>query len=371
MKRISILLLIFYTCSALAAWPQAQVQGKHKIIEFEAPGAGTGSGQGTEPITIDSAMNIVGYYIDSNGVYHGFLRHPHGHFTTVDDPNAGTGSGLGTLPNTIVYYSSGNWITGLYIDPNGVLHGFQRDPKGNFTDIDDPDAGTGAGQGTAGQIMNRAGEVGALYIDSNGVYHDVLLENGTFTNWDCLQAGTGPGQGTLNYPWMLNSKGEVTAECLDSNNVWHGSIRYPKGKIIDFDAPGWGSGYNEGTWPASINNRGWIVGGYVDSHGVGHGFVRDPKGRITQLNGSKGAQYTAAWSINSPAEIAGMYCDAQGNCQHGFVRAPDGKITRYVVPGACCGSVAGIWWVNMNDEGAISGKYSDSNGVYHGFLRLP
>jgi hypothetical protein len=27
--------------------------------------------------------------------------------------------------------------------------------------------------------------------------------------------------------------------------------------------------------------------------------------------------------------------------------------------------------VNMNDEGAIAGSYTDSNGVWHGFLRLP
>jgi hypothetical protein len=53
MKRISILLLVFFTCSVLAAWPQAQTQCKHKpkIITFDAPGAGTGPGQGTTPMS--------------------------------------------------------------------------------------------------------------------------------------------------------------------------------------------------------------------------------------------------------------------------------------------------------------------------------
>ena len=41
MKRISIMMLVICTCFALAAWPQA----KHKITEFNVPGAGTGSGQ--------------------------------------------------------------------------------------------------------------------------------------------------------------------------------------------------------------------------------------------------------------------------------------------------------------------------------------
>jgi len=74
MKRISILLLVFCTCFALAAWPQAQPQWwHHKIITFDAPGAGTGSGEGTIPWGIVIGGWIQGDYIDSNGVYHGFL----------------------------------------------------------------------------------------------------------------------------------------------------------------------------------------------------------------------------------------------------------------------------------------------------------
>jgi hypothetical protein len=315
----------------------------------------------------------VGYYMDSNGVYHGFLRdYKTGKFTTIDDPNAGTSSGLGTAANTIVYYRGGNWITGTYLDSNSAWHGFQRDPKGNFTDIDDPDAGTGVYQGTWGRVMNWAGEIGGVYVDSNGMLHDFLLDrNGNFTNWDCLQAGTGSGQGTNNYPWMLNAKGEVTGFCIDSNNAYHGVVRTPDGTITDFDAKDAGTGNGQGTIPSSINSEGWITGAYWDSNGAGHGFVRDPKGKIMELDARKDAQFTAAWSINSAGEIAGMYCDAQGNCQHGFVRARDGTITTYVVPGACCGSTAGIWAVNMNDKGAIAGNYTDSNGVWHGFLRLP
>ena len=369
MKRISILLLIFCTWFALAAWPQAQAPAKHKIIEFEAPGAGTGLNQGTQPWFIDSAMNIVGKYEDSSGVWHGFLRDPHGNFTTIDDPNAGTGSGQGTGADSIVNYSGGNWITGTYTDSNGVYHGYQLDPKGNFTEIDDPDAGTGAGQGTFSRIMNPAGEIAGSYADSNNVDHDFLLRNGNFTNWDCLQAGTGQFQGTYSWQWSLNSKGEATADCLDSNSVYHGSIRYPSGKIIDFDAPGAGTGTYQGTFPFSINSKGWISGFYNDSNGVMHGFVRDAKGKITEFD-VKGATDTDPISINAKGVIAGGYGDAKGNWQHGFVRAPDGTITTFYVPGAGKGAY-GLYVIVNNDEGAIAGSYQDSNGVYHGFLRLP
>jgi len=69
---------------------------KHKIITFDAPGAGKGSGQGTLPISINPAGKITGLTRDANLVRHGFLRDKHGKFTVFDDPNAGTSSGQGT-----------------------------------------------------------------------------------------------------------------------------------------------------------------------------------------------------------------------------------------------------------------------------------
>jgi hypothetical protein len=44
------------------------------ITTFDAPGAGTGSGQGTIPVFNSSADAITGFYVDANGVSHGFLR---------------------------------------------------------------------------------------------------------------------------------------------------------------------------------------------------------------------------------------------------------------------------------------------------------
>ncbi len=81
MKRISILLSVFFTCFALAAWPQARPQSENKIVTFDAPGAGTGSGQGTIPIGPNVWGAIVGFYFDTNSVPHGFLRSPT-NFTT-------------------------------------------------------------------------------------------------------------------------------------------------------------------------------------------------------------------------------------------------------------------------------------------------
>jgi hypothetical protein len=53
--------------------------GDGSITTFDVPGAGTGSGQGTNPVCNNPAGAITGYYIDGSGVFHGFLRTSHCH----------------------------------------------------------------------------------------------------------------------------------------------------------------------------------------------------------------------------------------------------------------------------------------------------
>jgi hypothetical protein len=43
------------------------------VTLLDAPGAGTGRGQGTIPVSINPGGQIAGYYLDANYVYHGFL----------------------------------------------------------------------------------------------------------------------------------------------------------------------------------------------------------------------------------------------------------------------------------------------------------
>jgi hypothetical protein len=66
---------------------------------------------------------IVGNYLDTSGVNHGFLRTTRGTFTTFDAPGAGTGPGQGTTPFS---NNASGAITGFEVDANGVFHGFLR-----------------------------------------------------------------------------------------------------------------------------------------------------------------------------------------------------------------------------------------------------
>ena len=73
---------------------------------FDAPGAGTGYGQGTPASGINPAGAITGWYLDASAVYHGFVRARDGTITTFD----AVGSN-GTLANGI---NAARAITGFY-----------------------------------------------------------------------------------------------------------------------------------------------------------------------------------------------------------------------------------------------------------------
>src|SRR5271169_4694540 len=107
MKRITILLLIVFTCFVLAAWPQTQGRWTDAII-FDAPGAGTGPYQGTTSFFNNPAGTITGYYVDANYVTHGFVRTADGDITSFDPPNS-----VSTTPQGI---NPAGAITGYYAD---------------------------------------------------------------------------------------------------------------------------------------------------------------------------------------------------------------------------------------------------------------
>ncbi len=101
------------------------------ITTFEAPGAGTGTFQGTGAFFdffgtlqgLNDSSAVTGTYLDANNVFHGFLRKPNGTFVTFDAPGADftPGDFNGTVPDSI---NELGVITGFYYDSNFVPHGF-------------------------------------------------------------------------------------------------------------------------------------------------------------------------------------------------------------------------------------------------------
>ena len=123
--------------------PSIACQGP-TIITFDAPGSGTGPGQGTIAFAINPAGTISGRYADAGGAIHAILRAPNGTITTFDAPGAGTGPRQGTRPFSI---NPAGVSAGYYNDASGVFHGFLRTLDGAITTFNIPGAGTGPGQG--------------------------------------------------------------------------------------------------------------------------------------------------------------------------------------------------------------------------------
>jgi len=97
------------------------------IITFDAPGSGTGPGQGTITFAINPAGTISGRYADAGTAIHGFVRTRDGAIITFDAPGAGTGPRQGTRPFSI---NPAGTSAGYYNDASGVFHGFLRTPDG-------------------------------------------------------------------------------------------------------------------------------------------------------------------------------------------------------------------------------------------------
>ena len=117
------------TPSELASTDDVQ-SAASTISSFEAPGAGTHAGHGTLATSINSTGTVAGYYLDSSGVYHGFVRAATGTFTSFGVTGTGTHAGQGTIPFAV---NSAGVITGYYLDSSGVYRGFVRAGNGAIT----------------------------------------------------------------------------------------------------------------------------------------------------------------------------------------------------------------------------------------------
>jgi hypothetical protein len=316
---------------------------------------------------------ITGTYLDSNDVYHGFVRSPGGRIRTFDAPGADTtaGSFNGTLPYAI---NDAGVITGFYVDANFVSHGFLRDPDGAFTTFDVP----GGSLNTLPVALNLEGSVVGSVLDQNSVWHGFVRgSDGSFTTIDGPGACSSTPFCTGTSASSINAFGEISGSYSDDNAVLHGLVRSPNGTLTTFDAPGAGTTSGQGTscvdCSAPLNQFGAIAGYYIDGSNVVHGFVRSPRGNITTFDAPAGASSLGfgcfsecPLGLNDSGEVTGVYADTN-YVYHGFLRSPRGKITTFDAPGASNGTFP----VNINDRGAIAGFYLDANNVYHAFLRLP
>jgi hypothetical protein len=204
-----------------------------KFSAFLAPGQCQGNGSvgcyGSELSNINLLGVSAGNFMDNtaNLVHHGLIRHADGSFTTYEAPGAGTGPGQGTgCPGCFDGLNQFGEIAGIYTDKKNVYHGYLRTSDGNFTSFNAPGAGKGAGQGTGCPSdcpisLNNKGALTGVYIDANNVYHVYLRSP------DGKIVTAEPAGSIYSQPAGINDLGTIAGYYADANGVYHGYLRIP------------------------------------------------------------------------------------------------------------------------------------------------
>lgn len=240
----------------------------------------------------------------------------------LNDPNAGTGPGQGTSPITPKDTGDDSnvlrntTVVGWYVDSGNSYHGFVY-RAGKFTTIDDPSAGTGSFQGTISYDMTSSGTFLGEYIDAAGVTHGFLDHSGHFTTVDNPGAGTASGQGTVLDG--VNASGLFVGTYTDSADVTHG-FTLKSGTYKVLNDPSAGSAAFQGTFTFEINRSGLIVGTYTDGANLNHGMTYK-NGVFATLDDPSGTMGTTAQGVNDAGRIVGDYHDST-NTDHGYIYTP-------------------------------------------------
>jgi hypothetical protein len=125
---------------------------------FTVPGSEV---NGASVSGLNDRDQISGYYVDSTGTPHGFIKDGT-NYTTLDVPGAMYTIG-GAINNEGV-------VTGLYVNPDNSHHGFIWS-KGQFTTVDANVPGT---IGTEWIGLNDNGDLAGIYFDTNELPHAVI-----------------------------------------------------------------------------------------------------------------------------------------------------------------------------------------------------
>ena len=306
---------------------------------------------------------------------------------TLDPPGAGTGpnQGTGCFGCTFGINQFGA-IAGTYLDSTNVFHGFLRTREGEIITFDAPgaDATPNAYNGTWAQNINDDGAITGVSYDAMGAAHGYLRSpDGRFTAFDV------PGAINGTWPIYLGGEGEVVGYSLDANLLFHAFLRRANGTFATFVGRGaCTSGTPAGCFGSEatyIDANGRIVGNFSDSSAnlVQHGLIRGQGGSVITFDapGAGTGLYQGTgcpgcnFGGNRWGAIAGTYTDSD-NVFHGFLRGPEGKFITFEATGAGTGAYQGTGCfsdcpVSLNDKGEIAGSYYDSSYVQHGFLRTP
>ena len=237
----------------------------------------------TSALGINTPGQVVGWFTNSVGGFHGFLL-SNGSYTTLDYPGA---------PNTLASdINDSGEIVGYY-DDGITIHGFTL-INGQYTAFDYPGAANTYAFG-----VNKTGQIVGYYFDQNNKIHGYKFSGGVFTAINVPHA-------TQTQPFGINSTGHISGIFNDATGEHGFLIR--NGTVQTLDVPE----AVGATGAAGLNDKDLVVGTYTDpsiqkvegflTNEVKYLTIKDPNGTTTFPSG-----------INNKNVIVGTYFDSFGN----------------------------------------------------------
>ena len=321
------------------------------IVEY--PGASA-----TYADFVSASGTVVGSYIDSDGIYHGYGRASDGRFGFFDILTASNieylfthginnvgiivvrAKTVGDIPRTYVgrfgqlhelqlpgslstegyNINQDGSVVGHYTSADGKTHGFIARPTEN-TDatVEDPPAVASANDDYTFETIDVPG-VDFLAVTASSDFEDYAgytksadgekevaftLIDGVFTTYDF------PGSQNT-YFFALGNNGNAAGHYQDGNGFYHGVV-LENGELREYDFPG----AVETQIYGISDTTGALTGNFIDTSGIRRGFSGDT---IVEF---PGALETYADFVNAEGGMVGSYVDADG-IYNAYVRVPDG-----------------------------------------------
>ncbi len=285
-------------------------------------------------------------------------------FTNFDLPNSGNAAGAGTNINGI---ANNGATVGFAIGDNGVLTNYIRNANGTTTQLNfnDP-AAMALGINSAGDVVGTQNGA-AVIVPHGGSPQTLGIPTGATAAFGINDNGNIVGQYGLegNLPGfaLANSAGAGLASIFGPGTVNAVNIQ-------------------------GVNDKGLAVGFYLGADGRDHGLtanlaseqngvlfgaaVADPS--IPSVPGEPGAifMFSQILGVNDQGIAVGYYGDSTTS-EHGFLYdTTTGAYTFLDDPSEqFLNGVETTQITGINNRDEITGFYSDSAGVFHGFVACP
>ena len=307
---------------------------------------------GTEGWNINQDGSVVGHYDTADGRRHGFIARPI-ESTPRISRRVGVPSGYTfesiNVPGVdflaVTASSDFEDYAGNTLSADGEKTvGFTL-IDGVFTTHDFPGA-----QGTYFYALGNNGVAAGHYLDSNGLYHGVILEDGELRQYNF------PGAVQTEIYGISDATGALTGHFIDAEGVRRG---FSGDTIVE--VPGATTTYSD-----FVSWTGHVVGSYVDAAGTFHAYMRSVTGRFLYIDlpTALNLEYFFLHGLNESRSVVGRAKEV-GDVPRTYVGNPL-NLRELRFPG----SVSTEGW-NINQDGSVVGHYDSADGRRHGFIARP